>query len=320
MSKKSSLLVYVQAFSDALHPISQNVVETAIALAEEQGLEAVGVVCTNALTESLRIVLLHSGLSRVLVLLHNDFCGFVPEAEAHCLAELAKEAKIFLFPATPEGRTLSAMVAAYCETGVTADCTALSFREDGLLLQTRPAFSGNVLASIVTAHTRPQIASLRFKTDRIRKLSAKTKLEEIKITPQKHSFLEVKWLDQIDALQSVGDFIIAIGNGIQEKAEVELFQALAKAYGAALFSSRALVDRGLMPRSRQIGLSGQSVSPKLLWTFGISGSLQFCAGLDKVSTLCSVNTDANAPLLKRADVPLVCDMFTLVNALLEKKA
>ena len=330
-----NLTVYLQADANGLHPISKKIVTTARALGVQAGYETRGILFSTKLTPKVESQLTSSGLNRVTVLEHPGYDAFIPEQQISALVEnWDPETEIFLVPATPEGRTLSSMLAARLKTGVTADCTELSFTEDGLLLQTRPAFSGNMMASIVTKHTRPQIASLRFSTE-VEETVEKTEIirrngpefvpyseiqPEFSTNPETKFIYRTQWLDRTGDSSGAEKFhvVVAVGGGLRDKADLELFRTLAEKLGADLCCSRALVDRGWMPRKAQIGLSGHSVSPDLLIAFGISGSVQFRAGLEQVGKLCAVNSDPDAPLMKLADLPLAGDLYEVAKSILER--
>ena len=309
-----NLLVLLQVFGNSVHPLSKKVSTTARSLAIDGGYRTVGVVFLNKLNDEAKSELQKIGLDEICVFEDTKFDSFIPEQQIDDFSNFVKSenAEIVLFPATPEGRTLSSMLAANLKTGVTADCTELSFTDEGLLLQTRPAFSGNIMASIVTKTRRPQIASLRFST----KVKAPSTDSKIVVRESGKSTVNysTEWLDVSGVLdQKNEDIIIAIGGGIKSKEDIEIFEKIASKMGASLHSSRMLVDRGWLSRKDQIGLSGQTVSPKLLITFGISGSIQFRAGLENIEHICAINLDAEAPIMKIADTPIVGDLYAIAE-------
>lgn len=319
MEETQDILVLLQAFPDGLHPISKKIITTARQLGKTGGYPVHGVLFCSHLTDPVTQELRETGLDEVLVLEDPAYGAFIPEQQAQALSRLAQEkTQVVLVPATPEGRTVSSMLAARLHTGVTADCTALSFTAEDLLLQTRPAFSGNIMADIVTRTARPQIASLRFASP-VEPPTKETPILRQKAVDPVSAAYETQWLDQACGSASQADeILLAVGGGLREKADLELFRNLAEKLGAKLCCSRVLVDRGWLSRKEQIGLSGQSVSPKLLITFGISGSLQFRAGLEEVGCLCAVNTDVHAPLLQMADVPVVGDLYEIAQEMLHQ--
>ena len=300
------LRVWLQMAGHDLHPVSRNLAATARALGEAYLTQ--GVLFCNGLSgeESLQ----NTGLDEILAVEVPGCGGFYPELQAKLLTEL-EPAEIILFPATPEGRTLSAMLGARLHTGVTADCTDLRFDAEGRLLQTRPAFSGNRLATIVTG-TDPQIASLRFAMP-VLEPTVKTKIIRLPLAEQPP--YPARWLDSVNQEKESKDLVIAVGGGIRQRQDLDVFFSLADHLGAELCCSRALVERGWMPRSRQIGLSGKTVRAGTLVTFGISGSVQFRAGLAEVGKLIAVDSNPNAPIMGLADLPIQGDLYEISREL-----
>ena len=305
MSEKI-MRVWLQLAGNRLHPVSRQMITTVRALGQQYLTQ--GVVLSQLPVPEQN--LLHSGLDEILTIEGPGFGGFCPEAQTKVLCGL-ETPEILLFPATPEGRTLSAMAAARLKTGVTADCTALSFREDGRLLQTRPAFSGNRMATIVT-ETKPQIASLRFGMSAPEPVGL-TRIQHIS-SPELPDY-EMRWLDRSCQQEEKQKLILAVGGAVRQKQDLEGFFLLAQALGGELCCSRALVDRGWMPRSRQIGLSGRTVKTQVLAAFGISGSVQFQAGLSQVDRLIAVDLNPDTALMFRADLPIVGDLYEIAGAM-----
>ncbi len=305
------ILALLQQANGALHPVSVEIAAAACELAAQSGRKACGVLLAESWDAALESRLKAYGLNTIYVYADTRFDSFIAEEQADALVSCIRKLQpdILLAGATPEGRMLAAMAAAALKTGVTADCTALSFREDGLLLQTRPAFGGSVMAQIVTPEARPQIATLRYGVSNAAETS-KTKiiLMPVPENAQEESGGHAEWLDRLSPQGNVERIVIAVGGGLISKDDLVLFERLAENCGAALMGSRALVERGWLPRSRQIGLSGQRTHADLLITFGISGSVQFMAGIQGIKRLCAVNIDENAPIMKAADVPIVGDM------------
>ena len=306
------LRVFLQIQGKNLHPVSRNILTTGRKLGAEGGCETEGVLFTEVLSREAEEMLKDSGLQKILVFTGSGLGNFIPEQQAEVLKELS-EPEIFLFPATPEGRTLSAMLGAVYHTGVTADCTALTLTEEGLL-QTRPAFLGNRRADILTK-TRPQIASLRFSSP---VPARKEKTEVIRKQVKIPELYPVSWLDQAEFSEKEKKTVLVLGGGIEKKEDLGLFKALAEKLNAELFCSRVLVDRGWMPRSRQVGLSGCSLSAELLIALGVSGSLQFQAGLQKIQHLCAVDVNPHTPLMALADTPIQGDLYEIADTILKK--
>jgi len=313
MSEHASILVLLQPLAGAVHPISLKTAAAAAALARTSGRRAFGAICAEALTPGMRAALEGCGLEAVVVL-RGSFGGFLAEEQCREIAAYIEELcpDVVLAGATPEGRALAALLAARLRTGVTADSTALSFTDDGLLRQTRPAFGGDVMAEIVTPFARPQIATLRYGGDAIANAAHSTGItvRDVFLTPA--DGVTAEWVERVGA-GADAQRIIAIGGGLRAREDIPPFARLAERVGAELCCSRALVERGWMSRSAQIGLSGRSVSARLLITFGVSGSVQFQAGISSVGRLCAVTDDASAPILRVADVPILGDLYEVAR-------
>jgi len=317
-----SVLALLQSQGGMLHPDSQAVAATAAALCRDKGWEADGVIMADGLGEALEHQLRASALERIYVYTNARFASFIAQEHLRALLDLIQKIKpgILLAPATPEGRALASMAASALKTGVTADCTALSIRADGLLLQTRPAFGGNVMANILTPSARPQIATLRYASVPQQAVpTVDTAIIPIDFGAElaEERFVRAEWADVFVPRAGEIDTIIALGAGLAAREDVALFEQIARKNDAALLCSRALVERGWFPRSRQIGLSGSRIDARLLVTFGISGSVQFMAGIRNIRKLIAINTDENAPIMKVADIPLAGDLYEIARAIIE---
>lgn len=209
---------------------------------------------------------------------------------------------------------------------MTADCTRLEMRENSDLVQIRPAFGGNIMAKIVTTKTRPQFCTVREKVfsamDRKDSPEGEIVPMEIGSILEKDAARDTKVLDVIEKPKAANiadaDVLVVIGRGLKKESDKELFQELATKMGGMLASSRALVETGWMPATAQIGLSGKTVKPKLIITFGVSGAVQFAAGMSACEYIVSVNTDEKAPIFDVAHVCINADMYEVAKAMLEK--
>ena len=231
---------------------------------------------------------------------------------------------IVLFPATHLGRDLAPRVAATLEVGLTADCTGLSIK-DGLLLQTRPAFGGNIMADIISPNARPQMATTRPNVMKIQKPDTTLKAEIVSIPVDidpndkrivikeivKTTKAGIKSLDE-------ADIIISGGRGIGSADNFKILEDLAKTINGVVGASRAAVDAGWRPRSDQVGQSGKTVSPKLYIACGISGKIQHQVGMKSSDTIIAINTDPEAPIFEIADCGIVGDFNEIIPALNEE--
>ena len=286
----------ITVFCEANHPAGQELLFKARSMAPEARITAL---CEDRDAEKY----FFCGADRALFLDRTeDDC-----AQGSRIAEtLSREAPdIVLFPATVRGRFLSAWAAARLRTGLTADCTELSLTEDGLLLQTRPAFGGSLTASILCREKRPQMASVRpglFPLPGASLRPAATRRSDASAAVPE-SFLRL-----IDAVPTdspcplqQAKVIVAGGKGVGGREGFELLSELARLLGGAVGATRSAVDAGWISYAHQIGQTGVTVRPALYLAFGISGMIQHLAGMRGAETVVAVNTDRNAPIFRAAD-------------------
>ena len=243
------------------------------------------------------------------------------------VVSLIQEVKpaIVLFGATNNGRDLAPRVASKLYCGLTADCTRLDIDdEEKILLQTRPAFGGNIMATIISPDHRPQMATVRpkvmkmpekvnsiqgeiieFKVD-LKKEDLRTKIKKIVRSTSNHVNLE-------DA-----QVVVAFGRGIGNKSNVKIIQKLAATLNAEIGASRAVVDKGLIEKEHQIGQTGKTVRPKLYIACGISGAIQHIAGMNSSEIIIAINTDPQAPIFDISSFGIVGDLKKIVPALTEE--
>lgn len=234
--------------------------------------------------------------------------------------------QIALFSATSFGRSLAPRLAARLRTGLTADCTELAIDPNtGLLNQTRPAFGGNLMATIICPSARPQMATVRPGVLRAPKLDFGRAGTVVRFTiPPRESVPRVSLLECVKKERSGGlenaRIIVSAGRGIGKQKNLELVQELANVLHASVGVSRPLVDAGWCAYEHQIGQTGLSVCPKLLITFGISGAVQHLAGITGAETIVAVNSDPNAPIFSVADYGIVGDAVEVLKAMIDEVA
>lgn len=226
-----------------------------------------------------------------------------------------------LFPATVRGRFLSAWVAARLETGLTADCTALDVTEDGLLLQSRPAFGGNLTADILCKTHRPQMASVRpgvFPMPDLSNAPAPSGTVTECLPDVLKSYCKRTGFTPAENTVSLqeADVIIAGGKGIGSKKGFEKLFTLARLLGGAVGATRQAVDAGYISYPHQIGQTGVTVRPKLYIGFGIAGIVQHTVGMNRAKTVIAVNTDRLAPIFAHADYAIVGDWETICDQMI----
>ena len=238
---------------------------------------------------------------------------------------LAHKPEVVLAGATAIGRSFIPGVATTVDAGLTADCTRLEIRqEDGILLQTRPAFGGNIMATIICPDTRPQMATVRPKVMKELDFDARRRGEIIDITPAPDQLISrIEVLESISEQQSKvniqeSDILVSGGRGLENEKGFELLIKLAESLGAKVSASRAVVDAGWIPYPHQVGQTGKTVAPKLYIACGISGAIQHVAGMQSSETIVAINRDAEAPIFNVADFGVVGDLYEVIPKLIDK--
>jgi electron transfer flavoprotein alpha subunit len=243
------------------------------------------------------------------------------------LVELIREYRpeIVIAGATALGRAFIPRVAAILRTGLTADCTGLDIdTEKRLLLQTRPTFGGNIMATIICPNKRPQMATVRPRVFKKNKPDNSRKGQIIKVDFKKEGITsKTKLLSFIDAVTERvkledADIIVSGGRGLGKPENFKLVAELAEVMGAALGSSRPPVDEGWIPYTHQVGQTGKTVCPRLYIACGISGAIQHLAGMQTSDVIVAINDDPNAPIFEVATYGIVGDLFQVVPMLIEK--
>jgi electron transfer flavoprotein alpha subunit len=245
---------------------------------------------------------------------------------ARTLVDLVQEYRpeIFILGASSRGRDLAGSVASIMHTGLTADCTGLEIDpETGLLLQTRPAFGGNIMATIVCPHHRPQMATMRQHVAEMpvpdpsrqgQVIAVKAAMKEDEITARVvDSILEKDEVNLADAR-----IIVSGGGGVGGPEGFDTIRQLADVLGGAVGSSRFAVDRGWISYAHQVGQTGRTVHPDLYIACGISGQMQHLAGMKTSKIIVAINKDPEAPIFTVADYGIVGDLFQVVPALAEQ--
>ncbi|MFX1378165.1 MAG: FAD-binding protein [Promethearchaeota archaeon] len=271
------------------------------------------------------------GANRIYIAEHEALKDYYTETYSSVVTGIISKYKpnIVLYPATINGRDLAPRVAATLKLGLTADCTGLSIR-DGLLLQTRPAFGGNIMADIICPATRPQMATVRPNVMEIAQMQDNTNAEIIEV-PVKVDLqsLKVKTKEILNGTTMEcgipvceADTIVSGGRGVGNKDNFKLIEDLANVLNAAVGASRAAVDLGWIPKSQQVGQSGNTVSPKIYIACGISGTIQHLVGMKSSDIIIAINKDPEAPIFQFANYGIVgdlCEILPLLTKAFEKK-
>ena len=242
--------------------------------------------------------------------------------EALCEYVENENPKILLLGATPLGRSFGPRVAAHFKTGITADCTEIKYDEKYGLIQIRPAYGEEILAEIVTPKTFPQMSTIRPGVMDPPSLKGNKKAE---VTMCKRELLEKKLtiLNRHEIKQDTkldeAKIVVIAGNAIKEIEELDMIKKLAKVLGGEYAVTRPLVEGGLAPYSRQVGVSGTILSASVVLLLGVSGSNQTLSGIRKAKKIISVNNDPEAAIFKKVDIGIVDDWMNIAKIILEKK-
>jgi len=271
--------------------------------------------------------LIAGGADKVYVVDHPTLAEFLEEPYAAALTALSRRygPEIILAGATYVGRAFIPRVAAVLDTGLTADCTAFAIDPaNNLLLQTRPAFGGNIMATILTPRSFPQMATVR---PRVMKPCPTANDRQGEIIPVALTELEqpyrcrfVQTISEITESVPLGEaeVIVAGGRGLQDAKNFRLLAELAELLGGAVGATRAAVDAGWISYQHQIGQTGKTVAPKLYIACGISGAAQHLVGMQSSDLIVAINRDPQAPIFQIADIGLVGDVFEILPALIQQ--
>ena len=269
--------------------------------------------------------LISCGASQIIYVDDPALRDFLVEPYATVLVDLIERycPEIFLAGATTTGRTLMPYTAIKANTGLTADCTQLDIEsETGHLLQTRPAIGGNIMATIKTPNHRPQMATVRPRSTQPAPAIGHTDGQLVRLAPVSEligrlTLRHFKRNEQ-DVPLSDADVVITVGRGIKKKENLDMIYELAHLMNAAVGATRDVVDRGWLSYPHQVGLSGQTISPKLYIGIGLSGTIQHIAGMQTAESIVAINSDPEAQIFKIADYGIAGDLFEVVPVLIER--
>jgi electron transfer flavoprotein alpha subunit len=270
--------------------------------------------------------LIRWGADKVYFSRDNIFEQFNDEPYARMLTSLIKEHRpeIVIAGATPIGRSFIPRVAARLRTGLTADCTALKIdKQTGNLLQIRPAFGGNIMATILCPNNRPQMATVRPRVMKRGQYDENKRGEIIHVKTDGISS-RTKVVDSVKEVSDItvnlqeADIIVSGGRGLGDPKGFKLIEELAEVLGAAVGASRAVVDSGWIPYRHQVGQTGKTVCPKIYFAFGISGAVQHLVGMQSSDIIIAINKNPDAPIFNVATYGVVGDLYEIVPLLIKK--
>lgn len=322
-SQWRDILVYGEQENGKIHPVVIELIGEAKKLAKKVNYKVKVVMVGTEGTEENAAKLLDYGVDTVYVYQHKGFDGFKADCYADAVADCiaANQPSVVLIGATPLGRSLAPRLSTRFHTGLTADCTILDIRDNTDLVQTRPAFGGNIMAQILITDARPQFATVRYKV-----MEPATKEENpngiVEICDVSEdmvrSRIEIISKEIIEHKKTIEEeeVLVVVGRGVTKEADFAAAAELATELGGQLCYTRPLVESGMGDTAHQIGLSGRTVKPKLIFTFGVSGAIQFVAGMNGADCIVAVNNDPDALIFKNADYCVVDDVSVILPELL----
>ena len=317
--------VFVEQRDGEIQKVGIELIGKAKDLAADLGQKVVAVLLGHNIKDKAEVLIQH-GADEVVVVDHEMLAEYVTEPYTKALYKVIKECEpeIMLYGASSIGRDLAPRVSARVHTGLTADCTKLDIDpETKLLAMTRPAFGGNIMATILCENHRPQMATVRPGVMKAlpKDVNAKGEVKEIKVELT-DSDMNVKIREVIKAEKKAVDiteakYLVSGGRGIGSAEFFGTLKELADVLGGEISSSRANVDAGWIDRSRQVGQTGKTVRPDLYMACGISGAIQHVAGMEGAEFIVAINKNDTAPIFDIADLGVVGDVKVIIPKLTE---
>lgn len=318
------ITVYVDHTEGEIHPVTFELLGKASELAKKTNQQVYALFMGSNITDKSR-ALLHYSADKVYVYDKPELEHFKIETYTAVFEDFINNVmpSTVLVGATTVGRQLAPRVAARFHTGLTADCTVLDMHENTDLVQIRPAFGGNIMAQILTPNNRPQMATVRYKVmnapERMEQESGEIVKCEIASDKLKS---RVKVLDVVPKKKEktidAADVLVVAGRGVKKQEDLEMINELAELLGGQVACTRPLVEAGWMDGKRQVGLSGRTVRPKLIITCGVSGAIQFVAGMDHSDKIVAINKDPKASIFSVANYGLIGDIYDIIPKLVQK--
>ena len=317
------VFVFVQQVDGVIANVSYELIGKGKDLAAARGAEVTAVLA-GANVGGLAANLARYGADKVILIDDPALETYMTEPYTRALAAVVNRYKpeIMLYGATAIGRDLAPRVSARVHTGLTADCTGLEIQEEtGNLLMTRPAFGGNIMATIVCKDHRPQMATVRPGVmQRIHPLEGAACPVDAFAVPDLAAGRNVEILEVVKKISEKMDIqdakvLVAGGRGMGGPENFVLLENLAAVLGGSVASSRASVDAGWVEKDLQVGQTGKTVRPNLYIACGISGAIQHLAGMEESDVIVAINKDATAPIFGVADLGLVGDVLKILPVL-----
>ncbi|MBP3398801.1 MAG: electron transfer flavoprotein subunit alpha [Erysipelotrichaceae bacterium] len=317
------ILVYVEHDNESIHPVSYELIGKALELAKPVNMKVAALMAGKNIKE-LAQDLLYSGVDCVYLYEDDSLETFRVDSFANVFEDCINKMKpsVCLVGATTTGRSLAPRVAVRVQTGLTADCTSLEIRENTDLVQIRPAFGGNIMAKIINTKCRPQFATVRYKVMNAPEMlkEKQGRIIECEVTDEmKLSGIEILKVEKKAKVSSIeeAEILVVAGSAIKDEKGMDMIREFASLLNASVAVTRPMVEKGLGHVNQQIGLSGRTVKPKLIITCGVSGAIQFTAGMKNSEMIVAINSDPNAPIFELAHYAVVDDIYALLPKLMK---
>lgn len=330
MGKSKEVLVFIEQEERTIAKVSLELLTKARELSQQVDGQVSCLLMGHEIGHLVESVI-HHGAETVYLVDHPELSIYRTLPYARAAIELVEEHKpyIFLLGATPIGRDLAPRIASACSAGLTADCTALEVGDldrkgktyKDLLFQIRPAFGGNLMATIVNPEMHPQMATVREGVMQVGEPDPELQGNVVVLKPLfEESDFALEVLERTIQPPTVdlksASIIVAGGAGVGSKENFDKLYELAEALGGEVAGSRAAVDAGYISEAQQVGQTGVTVRPKLYIAVGISGAVQHRAGMDQSSKIIAINTDPDAPIFEFADYKIVGDLNDVIPELI----
>lgn len=323
LSAYKDVWVFCEQKKGVIQTISFELLGEGKKLAKKLGVKLCAVILGHGIESKIE-ELSARGADKIYIVDAPELKSYQDDSYTNVIVKLIEEYKpeIVLCGATTIGRSMISRVAVRIDAGLTADCTGLDIDEkEKILLQTRPAFGGNIMATIITPNHRPQMSTVRHKVMKEAEIHKSHKAEVIrKIYSPEVLRSRTTLLDIVEEIEETinlaeADIIVSGGRGVGGPENFSIIKELAKTLGGAVGASRSAVDAGWMPYSHQVGQTGKTVCPKLYIACGISGQIQHLIGMQSSKVIVAINKDPDAPIFKVATYGIVGDLFEVVPAL-----
>ena len=321
-SAYKNVFVFCEQRNGEIQPVALELLGKAQELASALNEKVVGMLLGDGIRGEAQ-KLIEYGADEVICADCPELKSYLTEQYSQVVYQMIEQYQpsIVLFGATTIGRDLAPRLSARLSTGLTADCTKLEISEEGELMMTRPAFGGNLMATIMCVEHRPQMSTVRpgVMQKRDRDANRKGNIIDFKPTFDTSKF-KVKLLQEIKNEKDRVDIteakiLVSGGRGVGNKEGFAKLQRLADVLGAQVSSSRAMVDAGVMDHDRQVGQTGKTVRPDVYFACGISGAIQHLAGMEESELIIAINKDKFAPIFQVADLGIVGDVNKVIPLL-----